>query len=208
MALLAADRGDHTSPKHRLSQGIEAFNLSLWRHHKPCIEPRWNPWRSVISNPRVRLFADLRSRIHQQSFTNAPRWPSGYPKAAALPDEAREHGLAHSCAEAFVDRLFLLDHWRKIWSNNLLEWFDVAPRAALHKGPHQAPHRCGRLASQRPKITRLLGATQLELGQLERLWMASTVNMAASSMHRGFKGWICSFRITIGSNPVQKRITD
>ena len=35
--------------------------------------------------------------------------------------EAKEGGLAHSCGENFVYRPFPKDHWRKIWSTNLLE---------------------------------------------------------------------------------------
>ena len=47
--------------------------------------------------------------------------------------EAKEDVLAF--------RHFPKDHWRKIWSTNLLERVNVAPRGALCQLLHQAPHQ-------------------------------------------------------------------
>jgi transposase-like protein len=51
-----------------------------------------------------------------------------FPKAAELMNEAREDVLAF--------RHFPLQHWKKVWSTNLLERVNVAPRGALSKSGH------------------------------------------------------------------------
>jgi len=55
-----------------------------------------------------------------------------FPKAAELMNEAREDVLAF--------RHFPQPHWKKVWSTNLLERVNVAPRGALSEAAHRAPH--------------------------------------------------------------------
>lgn len=56
--------------------------------------------------------------------------------------EAKEDVLAF--------RYFPKDHWRKIWSTNLLERVNVAPRGVLGQSTLQAPHQgCGHLPQRR-----------------------------------------------------------
>jgi hypothetical protein len=91
--------------------------------------------RSVFAQETA---AEIESRWHDLAASLAER----FPKAAALMHEAKEDVLAF--------RHFPKDHWRKIWSTNLLERVNVAPRGALCNLLHQAPHQgCGHLP-QRP----------------------------------------------------------
>ena len=95
--------------------------------------------------------------------------------------------LAYSVAENCVFRHFPKDHWRKIWSTNLLEWSNVTPRGALCTAIPQTLHQgCGHLP-QPPPILRLVGAVLLEQhehGQLEGCRMISAESMASIPDHR------------------------
>ena len=72
--------------------------------------------RSVFAQETA---AEIESRWDDLAASLAER----FPKAAALMHEAKEDVLAF--------RHFPKDHWRKIWSTNLLERVNVAPRGAL-----------------------------------------------------------------------------
>jgi transposase-like protein len=77
--------------------------------------------------------ADLRSVFAQENAGDIlSRWDDlalslaeRFPKAAELMNEAREDVLAF--------RHFPAQHWKKLWSTNLLERVNVAPRGALSK---------------------------------------------------------------------------
>jgi transposase-like protein len=62
-------------------------------------------------------------------------------KAAELMNEAREEVLAF--------RHFPAQHWKKVWSTNLLERVNVAARGALSKSHRKAPHPRRRHLPQR-----------------------------------------------------------
>jgi putative transposase len=62
-------------------------------------------------------------------------------KAAELMNEAREEVLAF--------RHFPAQHWKKVWSTNLLERVNVAARGALRISHHKAPHPRRRHLPQR-----------------------------------------------------------
>ncbi len=105
-----------------------------------------------------------------------------FAKAAALIHEAKEDVLAF--------RHFAKDHWRKIWSTNLQERVNVAPRGALCNARNQAPRKgCGHLPQRRRQwppadfvSIRLVGAVLLEQHehwQLEGRRMFSAESMAA-----------------------------
>jgi putative transposase len=122
--------------------------------------------------------AEIESRWDDLAASLAER----FAKTAALMDEAKEDVLTF--------RHFPKDHWRKIWSTNLLERVNVAPRGALCKALHQAPHKgCGHLPQRRRQwppadfvYTRLVGEVLLEqheLWQLEGRLMFSAESMAA-----------------------------
>jgi len=95
--------------------------------------------------------AALRSVFAQETTEEiASRWDDlatsladRFPKAATLMNEAREDVLAF--------RHFPQPHWKKVWSTNLLERVNVAPRGALCKLPHQAPDSRRRHLPQRPR---------------------------------------------------------
>jgi transposase-like protein len=91
--------------------------------------------RSVFAQETA---AEIESRWDDLAASLAER----FPKAAALMHEAKEDVLAF--------RHFPKDHWRKIWSTNLLERVNVAPRGALCNALFQAPHQgCGHLPQRR-----------------------------------------------------------
>jgi putative transposase len=102
--------------------------------------------------------AEIESRWDDLAASLAQR----FPKAAALMHEAKEDVLAF--------RHFTKDHWKKIWSTNLLERANVAPRGALCNALHQTPHSRRRHLSERRRqwppadfvYTRLVGAVLLE----------------------------------------------
>jgi transposase-like protein len=73
-------------------------------------------WRSVFARETAE---EIETRWDDLAASLAER----FPKAAALMHEAKEDVLAF--------RHFPKDHWRKIWSTNLLERVNVAPRGAL-----------------------------------------------------------------------------
>jgi putative transposase len=77
--------------------------------------------RSVFAQE---IAEEIESRWDDLSASLAER----FPKAAALMHEAKEDVLAF--------RHFPKDRWRKIWTTNLLERVNVAPRGALCKLPH------------------------------------------------------------------------
>jgi putative transposase len=117
--------------------------------------------------------ADLRSVFAQESAAEIEsRWDDlaaslaqRFPKAAALMHEAREDVLAFSH--------FPKDHWRKIWSTNLLERVNEEIKR-LTKVVGIFPNE--------PAITRLVGAVLLEQHehwQLEGRRMFSAECMAA-----------------------------
>ena len=54
-------------------------------------------------------------------------------------NEAREDVLAYSCGEDFVYYQLPQQHWKKVWSTNLLERVNVAPRDELCEADHKAP---------------------------------------------------------------------
>ena len=124
--------------------------------------------------------AALRSVFAQESAEEIEsRWDDlaaslaeRFPKAAALMHEAKEDVLAHSCGEDFVYRPFPRDHWRKIWSTNLLERVNEEIKRRTNVVgifPNDAA------------ITRLVGAVLLEqheLWQLEGRRMFSAESMA------------------------------
>jgi hypothetical protein len=92
-----------------------------------------HPQRSVFAQENA---ADILSRWDDLAVSLAER----FPKAAELMNEPTEEVLAYSCGEDFVNRHFPGQHWKKIWSTNLLERVNVAPRGALRKKLHKAPH--------------------------------------------------------------------
>ena len=67
-----------------------------------------------------------------------------FPTTVPVMDAARDDVLAYSCGEDFVYLHLPQEHWRKIWSTNPLEQFNVAPRGALSGAAHQTPHQRGR----------------------------------------------------------------
>jgi putative transposase len=68
------------------------------------------------------VFAQETSAVIEARWDNlAASLAECFPKAAPLMHEAKEVVLAHSCGEDIVYRHFPKDHWRKIWSTNLLE---------------------------------------------------------------------------------------
>jgi len=77
--------------------------------------------RSVFAQENA---GDILSRWDDLAVSLAER----FPKAAELMNEAREDVLAF--------RHFPLQHWKKVWSTNLLERVNVAPRGALSKSDH------------------------------------------------------------------------
>jgi hypothetical protein len=93
--------------------------------------------------------AALRSVFTQQSAAAVEeQWDqvaamlsAKFPRAAELMATAREDVLAF--------RHFPHQHWRKLWSTNLLERVNVAPRGALCNLPNQTPHPCRRHLPQR-----------------------------------------------------------
>jgi transposase-like protein len=87
--------------------------------------------------------------VEEQWDQVAAMLTSKLPRATELMASAREDVLAHSCGEDFVYRHFPVSHWRKLWSNNLLERVNVAPRGALCELPDQTPHPCRRHLPQR-----------------------------------------------------------
>jgi putative transposase len=74
--------------------------------------------RSVFAQENA---GDILSRWDDLAVSLAER----FPKAAQLMNEAREGVLAF--------RHFPGQHWKKVWSTNLLELVNVAPRGALNK---------------------------------------------------------------------------
>jgi len=97
-----------------------------------------------------------------------------FPKAAALMHEAKENVLAF--------RHFPKDHWRKIWSSNLLERVNVAPRGALGSAVIKRRTRVVGIFPNDAAIIRLVGAVLLEQHehwQLEGRRMFSAESMAA-----------------------------
>jgi putative transposase len=95
-----------------------------------------------------------------------------FPKAAALMHEAKEDVLAF--------RHFPKDHWRKIWSTNLLERVNVAPRGALGSAVIKRRTRGVGTFPNDPAITRLVGAVLLE--QHEHWQLEGRRMFAADSM--------------------------
>jgi transposase-like protein len=125
--------------------------------------------------------AALRSVFAQESAEEIEsRWDDlaaslaeRFPKAAALMHEAKEDVLAHSCGEDFVYRHFPKDHWRKIWSTNLLERVNEEIKRRT---------RVVGIFPNDAAITRLVGAVLLEQHehwQLEGRRMVSAESMAA-----------------------------
>ena len=90
--------------------------------------------RSVFAQENA---ADILSRWDDLAVSLAER----FPKAAELMNEAREEVLAF--------RHFPAQHWKKVWSTNLLERVNVAPRGALSKSVHKAPYPRRRHLPQR-----------------------------------------------------------
>jgi putative transposase len=130
--------------------------------------------RSVFAQETA---AEIQSRWDDLAASLAER----FPKAAGLMHEAKEDVLAF--------RHFPKEHWKKIWSTNLLERVNVAPIGALYELPDQAPYQGRRHLPQRPGqwppadcvYTRLVGAVLLEQHehwQLEGRRMFSAESMA------------------------------
>jgi putative transposase len=89
-------------------------------------------------------------------------------------NEAREEVLAF--------RHFPAQHWKKVWSTNLLERVNVAPRGALRKNSIKRRTRVVGIFPNDAAITRLVGAVLLEQDehwQLEGRRMFSAESMAA-----------------------------
>ena len=87
----------------------------------------------MINAAQRRVFAqenvsDILSRWDDLAVSLAER----FPKAAELMNEVREDVLAF--------RHFPPQHWKKVWSTNLLERLNVAPAGALSAADHKAPH--------------------------------------------------------------------
>ncbi len=92
--------------------------------------------RSVFAQETA---AEIQSRWDDLAASLAER----FPKAAALMHEAKEDVLAF--------RHFPKEHWKKIWSTNLLERVNVAPIGALCELPDQAPYQGRRHLPRRPR---------------------------------------------------------
>jgi putative transposase len=123
--------------------------------------------RSVFAQENA---ADIEARWDDLASSLAER----FPKAAELMHEAREDVLAF--------RHFPQNHWRKIWSTNLLERVNVAPRGALGSSVIKRRTRVVGIFPNDPAITRLVGAVLLEQDehwQLEGRRMFSAESMAA-----------------------------
>jgi transposase-like protein len=52
----------------------------------------------------------------------------------------RAHLRSLHRVDVLAFRHFPAQHWKKVWSTNLLERVNVAPRGALSKSDHRAPH--------------------------------------------------------------------
>jgi hypothetical protein len=108
-----------------------------------------NLLQTVPKAQQEMVAAALRSVFTQQSAaTVEEQWDqvaamltAKFPRAAELMATAREDVLAF--------RHFTLSHWRKLWSTNLLERVNVAPRGALCNLPNQTAHPCRRYLPQR-----------------------------------------------------------
>ena len=123
--------------------------------------------RSVFAQENA---ADIEARWDDLASSLAER----FPKAAELMHEARKDVLAF--------RHFPQKHWRKIWSTNLLERVNVAPRGALGNAVMKRRTRVVGIFPFDPAITRLVGAVLLEQDehwQLEGRRMFSAESMAA-----------------------------
>jgi putative transposase len=122
--------------------------------------------RSVFAQENA---ADILSRWDDLAVSLAER----FPKAAELMNEAREEVLAYSCGEDFVNRHFPAQHWKKVWSTNLLE--------RVNKEIKRRTRVVGIFPND-AAITRLVGAVLLEQDehwQLEGRRMFSAESMAA-----------------------------
>jgi len=109
--------------------------------------------RSVFAQEKA---SEIEARWDDLASSLAER----FPRATELMIEAREDVLAHSCGEDFVYRHFPDQHWRKVWSTNLLE----------------------RVNEEIKRRTRVVGAVLLEQDehwQLEGRRMFSAETMAA-----------------------------
>jgi putative transposase len=109
--------------------------------------------RSVFAQEKA---SEIEARWDDLASSLAER----FPRATELMIEAREDVLAHSCGEDFVYRHFPDQHWRKVWSTNLLE----------------------RVNEEIKRRTRVVGAVLLEQDehwQLEGRRMFSAESMAA-----------------------------
>ncbi|MFM9104545.1 MAG: IS256 family transposase [Cyanobium sp.] len=114
--------------------------------------------------------AEIESRWDDLAASLAER----FPKAAALMHEAKEDVLGF--------RHFPKEHWKKVWSTNLLERVNVAPRGALGSAVIKRRTRVVGIFPNDASITRLVGAVLLEQHehwQLEGRRMFSAESMAA-----------------------------
>jgi putative transposase len=122
--------------------------------------------RSVFAQEKA---SEIEARWDDLASSLAER----FPRATELMIEAREDVLAHSCGEDFVYRHFPDQHWRKVWSTNLLERVnEEIKRRTRVVGIF--PNDAGR--------TRVVGAVLLEQDehwQLEGRRMFSAESMAA-----------------------------
>jgi transposase-like protein len=106
--------------------------------------------QSGISKSQVsRICQEIDQQV--QAFLNRPLQEAGY--AYIYLDATYLHGrlgkalqvcsradvLAYSCGEDFVYYFFTQQHWKKVWSTNLLERVNVAPRDELCEADHKAP---------------------------------------------------------------------
>jgi len=123
--------------------------------------------RSVFAQETA---AEIESRWDDLAASLAER----FPRAAALMHEAKENVLAF-CH-------FPKDHWKKVWSTNLLERVNVAPRGALGSAVIKRRTRVVGIFPNDSSIIRLVAAVLLEQHehwQLEGRRMFSAESMAA-----------------------------
>ena len=121
--------------------------------------------RSVFAQETA---AEIQSRWDDLAASLAER----FPKAAGLMHEAKEDVLAYSFGEDCVYRHFPKEHWKKIWSTNLLERVNEEIKRRT---------RVVGIFPNDPAITRLVGAVLLEQHehwQLEGRRMFSAESMA------------------------------